>query len=84
MANTHEMSEWGVDKVLERLHEDLVKLYNGVKIQTETNERKIYGLVVSICGDTLAPHELCGFKEGVGLLIENVDNVNSHSKKCQG
>ncbi|XP_051797996.1 uncharacterized protein LOC110970637 [Acanthochromis polyacanthus] len=69
MANVNDLSDYGVDKILERLHEDLVKLYNGVKIQTEGGELEIFGAVVSICGDTLAQHELCGFKEGVGFAF---------------
>lgn len=60
MANTNQLFQYGVDKILERLHADLVKLYNGVKFQKEAGEREIYGAVVSICGDTLAQHELCG------------------------
>lgn len=66
-AKKSELSECGVDGVLKRLHEDLVKLHNGVKIQTGSGEREIFGALVSICGDTLAQHELCGLKEGVGF-----------------
>ncbi len=67
IAKKSDLSECLVDAILARLHEDLVKLYNGVKIHLGSGEHEIYGAVVSICGDTLAQHELCGFKEGVGF-----------------
>jgi len=67
IAKQSELSECGDDAILARLHEDLVKLYNGVKIHLASGEHELYGAVVSICGDTLAQHELCGFKEGVGF-----------------
>lgn len=69
VAKKSELSECGVDGILARLHEDLVRLYDGVKINTGNGERKIFGALVSICGDTLAQHELCGFKEGVGFAF---------------
>lgn len=62
IAKKRPLSECGVDGILQRLHEDLVKLYNGVKIQTGNGEREIFGALVSLCGDTLAQHELCGFQ----------------------
>ncbi|XP_054866338.1 uncharacterized protein LOC118469167 [Amphiprion ocellaris] len=67
IAKKSELSECGVDGILGRLHEDLVMLYDGVTIQTGNGEREIFGALVSICGDTLAQHEVCGFKEGVGF-----------------
>ena len=67
IAKKRELSECGVDGILGRLYEDLEMLYDGVNIQTANGERKIFGALVSICGDTLAQHELCGFKEGVGF-----------------
>lgn len=48
-------------------YEDLQLLYNGVKILTQNGEMDLFGAVVSVCGDTLAQHELAGFKEGVGF-----------------
>lgn len=67
IAKRSELSECGIDPILERLHQDLVMLYDGVKIRIGNAEREIFGALVSICGDTLAQHELCGFKEGVGF-----------------
>ena len=67
IAERTELSDCGIDAILARLHEDLVKLYEGVKITIGGGEREIFGAVVSVCGDTLAQHELCGFKEGVGF-----------------
>lgn len=42
-------------------------LYNSVTIQTQSDGFELFGAVVSVCGDTLAQHELAGFKEGVGF-----------------
>ncbi|KAM3583191.1 uncharacterized protein V6R79_011079 [Siganus canaliculatus] len=67
IAKTSQLSECGVNGILARLYEDLVMLYGGVNIQTGNGEREIFGALVSICGDTLAQHDLCGFKEGVGF-----------------
>nr|XP_040046980.1 uncharacterized protein LOC120827889 [Gasterosteus aculeatus aculeatus] len=67
IAKKRELSDCGVDGILGRLYEDLEMLYDGVNIQTANGEREIFGALVSICGDTLAQHELCGFKEGVGF-----------------
>ena len=36
-------------------------LYNGVTIQTQSGGFELFGAVVSVCGDTLAQHELAGF-----------------------
>lgn len=67
IAKKRELSDCGVNGILGRLYEDLEMLYDGVNIQTANGEREIFGALVSICGDTLAQHELCGFKEGVGF-----------------
>lgn len=66
-AKHSELSDCGIDAVLDRLQKDLVLLYDGVKMQIGNQEQKVFGALVSICGDTLAQHEMCGFKEGVGF-----------------
>lgn len=71
----------GVDIVLERLNEDLQLLYNGVKIQTQDGEIDLFGAVISLCGDTLAQHELAGFKEGVGFAHSKCRNCECTSEK---
>lgn len=63
---TWPFSVWGWWDI-ESHQEDLVLLYNGVQIQTSNGEREIYGALVSLYWDTLAQHELWGFKEGVGF-----------------
>ncbi len=83
IAKKSDLSECLVDAILARLHEDLVKLYNGVKIHLGSGEHEIYGAVVSICGDTLAQHELCGFKRVWALHIVNADLVNVLLKTCK-
>ncbi len=67
IAKANDIDECGVDVVLQKIDEDLQLLYNGVKIQTQNGEMNLFGAVVSVCGDTLAQHELAGFKEGVGF-----------------
>ncbi len=76
-----DLSQCGVDAILARLHKDLVKLYNGVKIHLVSGEHEIYGAVVSICGDTLAQHERCGFKEGVGFAYSKCRPCECFSMK---
>lgn len=63
----YQLSDCGVDGILGRLYEDVQMLYDGVNIQTAYGECEIFGALVSVCGDTLGQHELCGFKEGVGF-----------------
>ncbi|KAG7456398.1 hypothetical protein JOB18_008800 [Solea senegalensis] len=67
IAKANDIDDCGVDVILKRINEDLQLLYNGVKIQTQRGEVVLFGAMVSICGDTLAQHELAGFKEGVGF-----------------
>ncbi len=69
IAKSSDISQCGVDVILQRIQEDLNLLYNGVNIKTAHGERTLYGAVVSLCGDTLAQHELTGFKEGVGFAF---------------
>jgi hypothetical protein len=67
VARSAELRQSGVDVILNRIKEDMDALYSGVKMQTINGEKTIYGAIVSLCGDTLAQHELAGFKEGVGF-----------------
>lgn len=60
------MSKWGVDVVLGRILKDVDLLYNDVRIETSNGDMDLYGAVIAVC-DTLAQHELTGFKEGVGF-----------------
>lgn len=61
------LRQCGVNVILNRIKEDMDALYNGVKMKTSSGQKTIYGALVSVCGDTLAQHELAGFKEGVGF-----------------
>ena len=67
IAKADDIDKCGVDFVLQRIDEDLKLLYNGVTIQTQSGGFELFGAVISVCGDTLAQHELAGFKEGVGF-----------------
>ena len=69
MARSADLRKSGVDVILNRIKEDLVALYNGVTIETVNGEKTVYGAMVTLCGDTLAQHELAGFKEGVGFAF---------------
>lgn len=67
IAKSRDISLWGVDVVRKRLLQDLTQLYVGVRIETPNGETDLFGAVIALCGDTLAQHELAGFKEGVGF-----------------
>lgn len=69
IGKAKDISEAGVNVILERIENDLRMLYNGAKIKTDNGEIDIYGAVISICGDTLAQHDLAGFKSGVGFAF---------------
>lgn len=47
IAKKTELSECDVDRILGRLHEDLIMLYDGVTIQTGNGEREIFGALIS-------------------------------------
>lgn len=66
IAKADDIDKCGVDFVLQRIDEDLKLLY-GVTIETNSGGMDLFGAVVSVCGETLAQHELAGFKEGVGF-----------------
>ncbi|XP_049331198.1 uncharacterized protein LOC125799173 [Astyanax mexicanus] len=67
IAKATDIAQCSIDVILNRIQEDLNLLYNGVRIKTVAGERVVYGALVSFCGDTLAQHEVTGFKEGVGF-----------------
>ena len=67
IAKANDISQWGVDVILKRILKDLTLLYNGVRIETPNGEIELFGTVIAICGDTLAQHDLAGFKQGVGF-----------------
>lgn len=69
IAKAKDISEAGADVILKRIEKDLTELYNGVKIQVGNSEIMLYGAVISVCGDTLAQHDLAGFKSGVGFAF---------------
>lgn len=83
IAKAKDIDDCGVDVVLQRITEDLQRLYNGVKIQTQNGEMDIFGAVVSVCGDTLAQHELAGFKEGVGFAYSKCRHCECTFEKMQ-
>lgn len=67
IAKANNISQWGVDVILKRIQKDLTLLYNGVRIDTPNGEIELFGAVIAICGDTLAQHDIAGFKQGVGF-----------------
>ncbi|XP_028297234.1 uncharacterized protein LOC114459068, partial [Gouania willdenowi] len=56
-----------IDEIFQRINHDLTELCDGVQLVTANGERTIYGALMSVCGDTLAQHEVAGFKIGVGF-----------------
>lgn len=69
IAKAKDITESGVDVILQRIETDLKELYRGTKITFESRETCLFGAVISLCGDTLAQHELAGFKTGVGFAF---------------
>ncbi|KAI2664018.1 ADP,ATP carrier protein 3 [Labeo rohita] len=51
--------------------------------RTAKGERTVYGAVVSLCGDTLAQHELTGFKEGVGFAFSKCRHCECNFEDMQ-
>ncbi|XP_061734388.1 uncharacterized protein LOC133537390 [Nerophis ophidion] len=72
-----------IDKILERINHDLIELYNGVRVDTSNGERTIYGALLSVCGDTLAQHEVAGFKEGVGFAYSKCRHCECNFEDMQ-
>ena len=54
IAKAEDVSQWGVDVVLQRILKDVDLLYNGVKIETSNGDMDLHGAVIAVCGDTLA------------------------------
>lgn len=67
MVKSKDLSHCGIDEIFERINRGLTELCDGVQVITANGERTIYGALMSVCGDTLAQHEVAGFKIGVGF-----------------
>ena len=85
IAKTKHVKEYGVNKILRTLVDDLITLYDGVKLNYGLNSITIYGKVVACTGDTLGQHLWAGFKEGVGASFQrcrhcycNFDSMQKH------
>lgn len=83
MVKSKDLSHCGIDKILERINHDLIALYNGVQVNTSNGERTIYGALLSVCGDTLAQHEVAGFKEGVGFAYSKCRHCECNFEDMQ-
>ncbi|MEQ2169024.1 hypothetical protein GOODEAATRI_020646 [Goodea atripinnis] len=82
MVKSKDLSQCGIDSIFERIKHDLIKPSDGVQIVTANGERTIYGALLSMCGDTVAQHEVAGFKEW-GLPIVNADTVRATFENMQ-
>lgn len=81
IAKAKDISEAGVDVILRRIEKDLKELYSGVKIEVGSCEAMLYGAVISVCGDTLAQHDLAGFKSGVGFAFSKCRHCECDNAK---
>ncbi|CAJ1086726.1 uncharacterized protein LOC127420693 isoform X2 [Xyrichtys novacula] len=72
-----------IDKIFQRLNHDLNELYVGAKVFTANGEQTIYGAVMAVCGDTLAQHEVAGFKEGVGFAYSKCRHCECNFEDMQ-
>ncbi|KAL4009325.1 hypothetical protein ACER0C_003177 [Sarotherodon galilaeus] len=53
------------------------------QVVTASGERTIHGALISVCGDTLAQHEVAGFKEGVGFAYSKCRHCDCHFEDMQ-
>lgn len=60
-----------------------MKTYSRCIMVSQDGEIDLFGAVISLCGDTLAQHELAGFKEGVGFAHSKCRNCECTSEKMQ-
>ncbi|CAJ1050800.1 uncharacterized protein LOC127420693 isoform X2 [Xyrichtys novacula] len=72
-----------IDKIFQRPNRDLNELYVGAKVFTANGEQTIYGAVMAVCGDTLAQHEVAGFKEGVGFAYSKCRHCECNFEDMQ-
>ncbi|VDI00934.1 Hypothetical predicted protein [Mytilus galloprovincialis] len=64
------MSKFGINNVLRRINKDLELLAEGVNMSIKGENKIIKGAAIAFVGDTLASHEFCGFKIGVGFAFQ--------------
>lgn len=83
MVKSKDLSRCGIDEIFERINRDLIELCDGVQVVTASGERTIHGALISVCGDTLAQHEVAGFKEGVGFAYSKCRHCECHFEDMQ-
>lgn len=81
MVKSKDLSHCGIDEIFERINRDLTELCDGVQVVTANGERTIYRALMSVCGDTLAQHEVAGFKIGVGFAYSKCKTCRSNLRK---
>lgn len=64
------MSKFGINNVLRRINKELELLAEGVNMSIKGENKIIKGAAIAFVGDTLATHEFCGFKIGVGFAFQ--------------
>ncbi|XP_030231383.1 uncharacterized protein LOC115557593 [Gadus morhua] len=84
MVKSKDLSHCGIDKIVERINRDLTELRDGVQVVTAKGEKTIYGALMSVCGDTLAQHEVAGFKIGVGFAYSKCRHCECNFEDMQG
>ena len=84
MVKSKDLSHCDIDKIVERINRDLTELRDGVQVVTAKGEKTIYGALMSVCGDTLAQHEVAGFKIGVGFAYSKCRHCECNFEDMQG
>lgn len=71
VANTDDIKQFGIDKVLEPIVAEL-NTFSSTGFDISLNDSKITvkGCLAALVADTLAAHQLTGFKEGVGFSYQ--------------
>lgn len=83
MVKSKDLSHCGIDEIFERINRDLTELCDGVQVVTANGERTIYRALMSVCGDTLAQHEVAGFKIGVGFAYSKCRHCECNFEDMQ-
>ncbi|XP_049926801.1 uncharacterized protein LOC126406527 [Epinephelus moara] len=83
VVKSKDLSNCGIDEIFERINRDFMELCDGVQVVTADGERTIYGALMSVCGDTLAQHEVAGFKIGVGFAYSKCRHCECNFEDMQ-
>ena len=76
--------KYGYDAVLQAFFKEMQTFSNsGFTFKVGTSEIKLYGYLALVVADTLAAHQLLGFKEGVGFANKKCRNCMTNFSQMQ-